>query len=81
MKNLVGLLLRIALVGGFLFALYKTDPYISVKSGETELYCFLKDQGWTYVPHEKVSGYIDDENIWVFKNGYSRQCKLIRKEE
>lgn len=47
----------------------------AVQRGELTLVCEMKD-GERVIDPEMVTGLLD--GVWVFKNGYARNCKVIK---
>jgi hypothetical protein len=47
-----------------------------VKSGEYTLECKLTTEGYTIVATDLIKSRVDD--VWLFSNGYSRNCKVIK---
>ena len=54
---------------------YRSSLYYKVKHNEVTLVCEFKD-GWKTIDPNKFTGYIDEENVWTFVNGYSHNCYL-----
>ena len=48
----------------------------AVQRGEVKLVCTFKD-GERVIEPEMVTGLID--GVWVFSNGYARNCEIIKE--
>ena len=60
--------------------IHVTDPVYQIKHDpNAELVCDFED-GERVVPKDKISGYIEEEDTWVFTNGYARNCRIERDE-
>ena len=72
----IGFLLAIV---GLSYLLHLTDPYYDVMNNKADLQCEFADGRVEIVDPNLVTGYIDEEDVWTFKNGYSHNCKLLYK--
>ena len=72
MKKLLFILiiLIITLVG------FIKDPVRELKNNpHLELICSFPDEE-KIIPKNKIITYIEEENIWVFVNGYAHDCRI-----
>jgi hypothetical protein len=68
------------LFGAFLiFAISYTSEYKKVVTGELELFCDIKDKGFTKIEPHKIVDKIDD--TWIFENGWAKACYTSPKGE
>jgi len=68
------------LVGLLTYSNYKESIYYKVKSGEATLICEFKD-GIRAINPKHFEGYIEEEDVFVFDNGYNHNCWLEYKNK
>ena len=67
--------LILILITAYFNFMYFTSPYYQVKRGDKVLYCYMKD-GYKKINTNKITGFIDEKNIWIFENGYAKNCEV-----
>ena len=70
------LALLIVVAAGSYLKYSETEELNKVKSGEYTLECTLTNEGYTIVATDRIKSRVND--VWLFDNGYSRNCKVIK---
>lgn len=78
-KIIITMILFLALFPA-VYSTFINTLYDKVKNGDVELYCRVNNS-YKYVPKESVIGFDDENKLWIFKNGYVKNCILINKKE
>ena len=72
----IGFLVLVLIIAIIVDYKMQSEVFDKVKSGEYQLACKLSNDGYIVVDKEKVIDRYDD--IWIFTNGYSKTCKILK---
>ena len=62
------------------YGLKLTDPVYQLKQHKNwQLICQMPE-GEQIIPKNKIISYIEEEDYWVFSNGYAKNCYILKME-
>lgn len=67
----------VILVGFLMVVLARDEALEQVMSGDNILICYIGAHEKEISP-SKIVGHDDERNIWLFTNGYSRNCRIYK---
>lgn len=77
---IMGIVLIILISLGLLLRGYDSETNLErkVRSGEWELQCYFREDGWKTVDPKKVIGLNPNGVTWEFTNGFASNCEIYK---